>query len=89
MRPRHGPINSPKASVLKPLSVGDALDVDVDVSGVRPVLVVRHAGQDAGSLTMVGYLDLIACILDRGIRYRAKITKISGGVYEVRVEPAP
>ncbi len=43
-------------------------------------------GQIAGSLTFVGYLELIDCIQNRGVTYQATIMSIAGGVYEVRVE---
>ena len=88
LKVRRGPINSPKANVLAPLNVGDVLAVDVDASGSRPVLVVADAaGNIAGSLTFIGYLDIIDCILSRGFSYKATITNISGGIYEVRVDP--
>lgn len=72
--------------MLTPLSVGAILEVDV-LPGPPPVLVVRTAaGQVAGSLTFVGYLDLIDCIQQRGVTYQATIMNIAGGVYEVRVD---
>jgi len=87
-RVRRGPINSPKASVLAPLAVGSVLGVIVRTSGVSPVLVVTDtSGVAAGSLTFIGYLELIDCIRNRGVTYKATIINISGGVYEVRVEP--
>jgi hypothetical protein len=52
------------------------------------ILVVKSlAGVPAGSLTFVGYLELIDCIRFRGFSYHATILSIAGGVYEVRVEP--
>lgn len=52
------------------------------------MLVVKDsAGRSAGSLTFLGYLELIDCIRIRGVRYQATILSVSGGVYEVRVEP--
>ena len=66
--------------------MGAILEVGV-LPGPPPVLVVRTvAGQVAGSLTFVGYLDLIDCIQQRGVTYQATIMSIAGGVYEVRVE---
>ncbi len=89
MKIRRGPINSPKAGVLKPLKVGDTLGVRVNSHGPRPVLEVFDTKTNAvaGSLTFVGYLELIGCIIDRQIGYKAVIINISGGIYEVRVEP--
>lgn len=84
---RQGTINSPNPVVLTTLAVGAILDVWVDTAGSRPVLVVGPGGQAAGTLTFRGYLDLIDCIINRGINYRAIITNIAGGMHEVRVEP--
>jgi len=84
---RRGPINSPKAPVLSKLAVGAVLDVNVQLSGTIPILIVASGGQNAGSLTFVGYLEIIDCIQNRGVKYKATIISISGGVYEVRVEP--
>lgn len=62
--------------------------VRVNATGARPVLEVADArGNLAGSLTFVGYLEVIDCILSRGKSYRAVIVNIAGGIYEVRVEP--
>lgn len=61
-----GPINSPQAAALSGVVAGDTLLVEVDKTGVAPVLVVKTlAGARAGSLTMSGYLAMIGCI-DRG-----------------------
>ena len=85
---RRGPINSPRAAVLAPLKIGDMLNVNVNVSGSRPVLeVLDVAGSLAGSLTFLGYHEVIDCMLSRDIKYRAVIIAISGGIHEVRVEP--
>jgi len=85
---RRGPINSPKAPVLSRLSVGSVLNVDVHMLGSTPVLVVIDSvGGLAGSLTFIGYLEVIDCIQNRGVTYTATIINIAGGVYEVSVEP--
>lgn len=85
---RRGPINSPKANVLAPMKVGDVLSVEVQSAGSRSTLVVKDpSGQVAGSLTFGGYLQIIDCIVARGFTYHATILNISGGIYEVRVEP--
>ncbi|WP_018266054.1 hypothetical protein [Methylosinus sp. LW4] len=86
---RSGPINSPKASVLGSLAVGSILEVDIQNAGRAPVLVVKDSsGAVGGSLTFVGYLELIDCIKNKGIKYKATVTHISGGVYSVLVDPA-
>ncbi len=85
---RRGPVNSPKAAILAPLSVGSVLKVDVQMSGSTPSLAVfDSSGNLAGALTFIGYLEVIDCIQNRGVRYQATIINISGGVYEVSVEP--
>lgn len=85
---RRGPINSPKLTVVSGLTIGSVLDVQVIPVGQTVALVVKDAnGQVAGSLTFVGYLELIDCIQTRGFQYRASVISIAGGVYEVRVEP--
>lgn len=85
--PRFGPINSPKANVLQGVKVEDVLDVEVDDTGRSRVLVVKHNGQVAGSLTFNGYLVVIDCIMVNGVVFKATVLNIAGGVYEVRVEP--
>ena len=87
-RSRRGPINSPKATVLGALGVGAVLGVEVRRPGASPILtVVDGAGAAAGSLTFVGYLELVACIENRGFTYQATIVNIAGGAYEVRGDP--
>ena len=89
LRTWRGPINSPKAAVLTPLLVGQVLGVRVDRSNASPVLIVTAPpGVDAGSLTFHGYLDIIACMIERDVKYKATLVGITGGVYEVRVDPA-
>lgn len=85
---RRGPINSPKAGVVAGLSVGSVLTVAVQMAGTAPILVVRDAaGSVAGSLTFIGYLEIVDCIQNRGMAYRAVVVVVAGGVVEVRVEP--
>lgn len=64
------------------------LIVRVNASGSRPVLeVADSAGKLAGSLTFIGYPEVIDCILTHNTRYKAVIINISGGIHEVSVEP--
>jgi hypothetical protein len=84
---RRGPINSPKPAVLAPLRVGSILGVEVRRPGASPILTVTDAsGAAAGSLTFVGYLEIVDCIESRSFTYQATITNIAGGIYEVRVD---
>ena len=88
LRVRRGPINSPKAGVITGLTVGSVLTVAVQMAGSAPILVVQDAGgMVAGSLTFIGYLEIVDCIRSRGMAYRAVVVAIAGGVVEVRVEP--
>lgn len=82
------PINSPKPSILGPLSVGDILDVVVIPTGSSSTLAVKDSrGNIGGSLTFFGYLQVINCIVQQGVVYSAEILSIAGGVYTVRVAP--
>ena len=88
-RKRRGPINSPKADVLSTVGIGSKLNVDVRIVGSTEILVVETPdGRAAGSLTFVGYVEIIRCIVDHGYAYGATILNVSGGVYEVVVERA-
>ncbi len=88
LKTRRGPINSPKPAVVAGLKVGSVLSVRVRTVGTSLVLVVEDSGNAvAGSLTFVGYLEIVDCIQNRGVSYQAVVINIAGGVYEVRVEP--
>lgn len=68
--------------------MGSVLTVAVQMAGTAPILVVRDAaGAVAGSLTFIGYLEIVDCIQSRGMAYRAVVVVVAGGVVEVRVEP--
>jgi hypothetical protein len=85
---RRGPINSPKPAVIAGLKVGSVLSVRVRTVGTSLVLLVEDSnGAVAGSLTFVGYLEIVDCIQKRSISYQAVVINIAGGVCEVRVEP--
>ncbi len=71
-----------------PLSVGAVLNVDILMTGSTPSLAVFDShGKVAGALTFIGYLEVIDCIQNRGVTYQATIINITGGVYEVSIEP--
>lgn len=78
------PLNSPQAAVLAVLQVGTVLDVEVVTPG--PLLVAKHKGQIAGSLTPQTLLDLLDCIA-KGRVYVAQVVLIRGGLCEVEVRP--
>lgn len=81
-----GTINSPKQTILTGCKVGDVLDVAVDATGARPILVVERSGHVAGSLTFIGYITVIDCVANQGRSYKATLTKIANGLHEVCVE---
>lgn len=82
------PLNSPKAAVLAPLGPGSVLAVEVVNPATNPVLVVKNAAGDiAGSLTFLGFVQVVNCILQQGVDYHATILSVSGGVYTVEVAP--
>lgn len=84
----NAPINSPKPSVLGTVSIGTVLTVDVVPTGTTSTLVVRDAmGRIGGSLTFLGYTQVINCIVQRGVTYTATVLAIAGGVYTVEVAP--
>ncbi|WP_425106626.1 hypothetical protein [Ancylobacter sp.] len=75
--------------MLGPVFIGMVLAVDVIPTGSTSTLVVRDAmGRIGGSLTFLGYTQVINCIVQRGVVYTAKVLAITGGVYTVEVAPA-
>ena len=84
----NAPINSPKPSVLGAVAIGTVFTVDVVPTGTTSTLVVRDAmGRIGGSLTFLGYTQVINCIVQRGVAYTATVLAIAGGVYTVEVAP--
>jgi hypothetical protein len=63
------------------------LEVVLVSGGGRPVLEVRKGGAVAGALTHRGHLQLIRCI-EGDWSYAAIVTNISGGLVELRIQPA-
>lgn len=82
------PLNSPQAPVVNTLSVGDILDIALNLSGPNPVVeVIASGNRRAGALTYRNHVRLINCI-NSGRSYQAVVMSIRGGSVEVRVEPA-
>jgi hypothetical protein len=77
------PLNSPKASVISKLKVGDELDV---VLQVKSLIARAQSHGAAGSLTPKSLAALIECI-EKGHEYIAKVIKLSGGACEVEIRP--
>ena len=77
-------LGSPKPAVIAGIAVGEVLVVAVQViNGVRTVVVLRN-GDLAGGLASPQATDLRECI-DKGFRYGATVTDVSGGQVRVRV----
>ena len=83
---RLGPINSPKATVLSKLSKGAVLDVRFRCRARRILDAKVNSGSVGGSLRFSAILKY-RLIQNAWAQYKGTITNVSGGVYEVRVEP--
>jgi len=82
------PLNSPQSVVVRTLSIGDILTVNLNRSGPSPVLEVLASGaRRAGALTHRNHVSIIRCI-DQGRVYQAVVVNIRGGSVDLRVEPA-
>lgn len=77
------PVNSPQPAVIRTLSVGDRLDVQVTGAPRRILQLVAAAGV-VGSLTHRGALNIVNCI-DAGNGYEAEVITINGGLITVRI----
>ena len=84
---QRAPLNSPRPDVIAKISVGEVLSVNLNLSGVRPVLEVVAPSGIAGALTHRGHLTIIECI-QSGRDYNAVVLSKSGGMVEIRVELA-
>ncbi len=77
-------LTSPDRAVISQLSIGTALDVEVDTSGARPVVRAMYQGQVAGSITSSIIQRLVECI-GEGYEYVADVLSVQGGTCRVRV----
>jgi hypothetical protein len=81
----HTQIASPKAAVVSKLSVGDILDVAVQMQGGTAVVVLLFKGKQAGGLASPHLGQLRECI-QNGTTYQARVTGINGAAISVSVE---
>jgi hypothetical protein len=81
----HTQIASPKAAVVSKLSVGDVLDVAVQMQGGTAVVVLLFKGKQAGGLASPHLGHLRECI-ENGTTYQARVTGINGAAITVSVE---
>lgn len=77
------PVNSPQPNVVRTLSIGDRLMVQIAGAPRRSLQLVAAAGV-AGSLTHRGALALVNCI-DAGNAYEAEVIALNGGQVTVRI----
>lgn len=80
-------LSSPSASVVRGLSPGDVLDIQLRPGPPRVVEAHTSGGQVAGSITSPVLAQLVQCI-QRGRRYQADVHTIRGGMVSVMVRPA-
>ncbi|MDD5299423.1 MAG: hypothetical protein PHD65_02905 [Gallionella sp.] len=79
-------LSSPKEDVIRTLSVGDILSVDVRQFGTTLVVVVLHQGEVAGGIAAPQVQKLRECI-SQGTIYDATVTSLNGGQVRVRIKP--
>lgn len=77
-------VNSPQASVLATLVIGDVLDLTLMLGG-QGVSVLKNA-MVIGTLTGVRVAQMINC-MNSGFDFKATVSTINGGQCVVRVNP--
>jgi hypothetical protein len=75
-------LNSPNPSVLKKITVGITLTIDLDPK--TGALVAIHKKTIAGSITHSNVVDLIEC-MNEGYSYQAKVISLDGGSCQIRI----
>lgn len=80
-------LSSPVPSVIGSLKVGDVLDVEVQIHGETPLLVLLTTAKTiAGSVVPMNMVSFLTCI-DKGVHYMAKVLEIAGGSVKVEIRP--
>lgn len=77
-------LNSPVPKIVEALEERDTLSVEIFRVSGRAILVAKHNGQIAGSITSTGAGKLIGCI-DKGYRYIAVVLEVEGGDCHVEI----
>lgn len=80
-------LSSPNPSVVRTLTPGDVLQVQLNPGPPRVVEVRDASGGIAGSITSAVLPRLVQCIL-RGRSYEAEVRVVRGGIVSVAVRPA-
>lgn len=78
-------LNSPQPQVLRQLSKGDRLAIELERTGSARIVVAKFKGFAAGSITGSLLARLIEC-LEHGEPFSAVVLSVKGGRCEVRVE---
>lgn len=77
-------LTSPDRVIVSQLRQGTLLDVEVDNSGMRPVVRAMYDGKAAGSITSSIIQRIVECI-EKGYDYVAEVLSVQGGTCKVRV----
>ena len=84
---QRAPLNSPRPAIVATITIGDILRVELNESGIRPILEVVATAGLAGALTHNGHIRLIDCIR-QGYRYEAVVVGRTGGAVDLQIQPA-
>lgn len=77
-------LNSPVASVVSNLNVGDILLVELETTPRNRVVAKSSAGAVAGAITSSRLVDLIECLQDEHT-YEAEVISVQGGRVEIEI----
>lgn len=80
-------VNSPNRTVASTLRAGDVLALEYNSGPPKQLLVKTTSSAVLGSITSNLMPQYIQCIL-AGVKYNVIILSISGGLIDVRIEPA-
>lgn len=79
-------VNSPSPTILPHVQVDDCLEVVIDASQGRRVVVVLFKAQILGSITVSAVPRLVQCLEDSNL-FKATVLSISGARCEVLITP--
>ena len=80
-------LNSPVATVVSELKVGDILFVELETTPRNRVVAKSSAGTVAGAITSTKLVDLIECLQD-GHTYEGEVISVHGGRIEIEIRLA-
>jgi hypothetical protein len=78
-------VSSPDPEVLKSISIGTILDLEVDTSTTPLLLVKAPDGRTLGSVVPSRMARIVSCILNEGVQYMAVVLQINGGFVQVEI----